>query len=44
MKIYTYYLGNGIFPLDWEVCFSTVEEYKENYLRSTPLPKNTMIL
>lgn len=28
MKIYTYYLGDGIFPLDWEVCFSTVEEYK----------------
>ncbi|MGG4501714.1 hypothetical protein [Paenibacillus polymyxa] len=28
MKIYTYYLADGVFPLDWEVCFSTVEEYK----------------
>ncbi|UNK17904.1 hypothetical protein MNQ98_26300 [Paenibacillus sp. N3/727] len=27
MKIHTYHLG--IFPLDWEVCFLTVEEYKQ---------------
>ncbi|KKO53141.1 hypothetical protein XI25_15590 [Paenibacillus sp. DMB20] len=27
MNIHTYHLGG--FPLDWEVCFLTVEEYKQ---------------
>ncbi len=27
MQIYSYYLG--LFPLDWEFCFLSVDEYKE---------------
>ncbi|ABQ07771.1 hypothetical protein [Flavobacterium johnsoniae] len=28
-KLYVYNLGYGLFPLDWEFCFLTVDEYKE---------------
>lgn len=29
MKLHVYNLGNGLFPLDWEFCFLTVDEYME---------------
>ncbi|OFG33918.1 hypothetical protein BJM58_13710 [Listeria monocytogenes] len=29
MNLHVYHLGHGLFPLDWEFCFLTIDEYKE---------------
>ncbi|GIN42353.1 hypothetical protein M3685_25785 [Heyndrickxia oleronia] len=30
--MHIYWLGGGLFPLDWEFCFLTVSEYKEKLI------------
>ncbi len=30
--MHIYWLGGGLFPLDWEFCFLTVSEYKERLI------------
>lgn len=32
-SIYVYSLGHSLYPLDWELCFDEVEEYKEKLKR-----------